>query len=236
MKTYQQLNEQLTGRNAQRRKLGNNTYAERRGENIAIRLHATDVVTLKPDGTVIANSGGWKTHTTKDRLNEYLPVRIWQKSGRWFTGQNGHTVEFQDGLTIAPDGTITGAKPESQAGEEKALQKRIATYCKELGAALPLPRPSAGDCFYCAMREVQSGKPLGEVTKDCGHLESHIEEKYFVPSLAWNALEHAGCNPQGGGCIYFEVAFGTPSSLTKSLAPNVVRFVKKYLRRQFGLA
>lgn len=238
MKTYQQLNEALTGRNTQRRKLANNTYAERRsGRVIAIRLHQTDIVTFFPDGKIVASTGGWKTHTTKDRLNDYLPSRIWQKSGRWFLGSNGSTVEFADGLTFNPDGTITGAKPQSESDAEKQLQKRIAVYCKALSEKLPLPMPGAGDCFYCQMREVKTGLPLGECTHNTGHLESHMEENYFVPSLVWSALEHAGCKPQGGGAAWFGVAFSKGGNfMGEHGKTTIARFVRKYLRRQFGLA
>jgi hypothetical protein len=234
MTNYQTLDSQLTGRNAQRRKLANNTYAERKDDgSIAIRLHATDIVTFNRDGSIVANSGGWKTSTTKDRLNQYLPVRICQKSGRWFIADNGNTIEFQDGLTIASDGSISGAKPQADADNEKQLQKRIANYCTALKVALPLPAPSAGDCFYCAMREVKSKLPLGECNHDTSHLESHFEENYFVPSLVWRSLEFAGCNPSGGGCAWFEFAFGksTPNSWQSN---QIAKFVKKYLRRQFG--
>lgn len=237
MKTYQSLNESLTGRNQQRRKLANNTWAERRELGaIAIRLHNTDILTFNPDGSIVCQTGGWKTHTTKDRLNEYLPVQIWQRAGRWFLGSNGSTIEFADGLTIKPDGTIAGGKAPSQAENEKALQKRIKVYCDKLGAALPLPKPGAGDCFYCQMREVKTGLPLGECSHNTGHLESHLEEGYFVPSLVWRSLEFNGCNPQGGGCAWFDVAFGD-GRMTKTFgADTVKRMVRKYLRRQFGLA
>jgi len=236
MTTYNSLNSQLTGRNAQRRKLANNTYAERRDNGaIAIRLHETDIATFNADGSIVANTGGWKTHTTKDRLNEYLPVRIWQKSGRWFLGDNGSTVEFQDGLTIDANGKITGGKPQSQADKEKKLQKRIADYCKALALALPLPIPGAGDCFYCQLREVKTGNPLGEAMGNPDHILTHFEEKYFVPSLVWRALEFCGCQPQGGGCFWFEVAFGK-SMMPISQRQHVAKFVRKYLRRQFKLA
>ncbi len=232
MKTYTQLNEMLTGRNKDRKKLGNNTYAERRGDAIAIRLHDTDILTFNPDGSIVCTSGGWKTSTTKDRLNAFAPVRIWQKSGRWFLGDG---LEFQDGLTITARGEIKGAKPASEAEKEKKLQKRIAAYCEKLCAALPLPRPGAGDCFYCQMREVNTGLPLSECTHDTTHLDSHLEENYFVPSLVWRALEKAGCNPQGGGSFWFESAFGAPNQ-PETFRKRVASFVRKYIRSQYGIA
>lgn len=76
-KGYDDLDERLTGRCRERRKVGNNTYAERRGDRIAIRLHSTDVVTFLPDGSIMLNTGGWYSVTTKDRMNSYLPGGVW---------------------------------------------------------------------------------------------------------------------------------------------------------------
>ena len=40
---------------------------KRRGENIALKLHNTDIVTLYPTGDMSLNTGGWYTVTTKER-------------------------------------------------------------------------------------------------------------------------------------------------------------------------
>lgn len=229
------LDSQLTGRSAQRRKLANNTYAERRPDgSIAIRLHSTDIAAFQPDGRIIARSGGYRTPVTKDRLNQFLPSPVWQKAGRWFIGSSGSTFEFEDGITFHPDGKITGAKSPGSADREKALQKRIKVYCEGLTKALPLAKPDSGDCWYCLLREQQTGKPLEELT-DTKHLESHMDEKYYVPSLVWRALEAAGYKPDGGGCTWFWYTFGA-SPLDEYSRKRIAGFVKKYLRRQFGLA
>lgn len=227
---YSTLNEQLTGRNKDNRKLGNNTYAERRnGDAIAIRLHQTDILTFHADGRIVANTGGWKTRTTKDRLNQYLPDTISQHRGKWTV----RGLEFADGMTWHPDGTITGAASENDSKEETALRKEIDRYCKSLVAALPLPTPGAGDCFYCQFTEEKTALPLGEVSKNTDHLREHLKENYFVPSMVWRALEFCGCNPQGGGCAWFQAAFGKEFFTDRN---QVGRMVKKYLHRQFGLA
>lgn len=234
---YSRLNEMLTGRTAQRRKLANNTYAERHADgSLGIRLHATEIVTLFPDGTIKAQTGGWKTSTTKERLNQYLPARIWQKQGRWFLGPDN--IEFADGITFLPDGKIEGGKPKSDADKEKALDKRIKAFSKAIGDALPLPMPSNGDCFYCAMREVKTGNPLGEHTHNTEHLDSHMDENYFVPSLVWRALEFGGCQPNGGGSAWFWYAFGKLpiKADDKWTRQQITRLVRKYMRRQYGLA
>jgi len=232
--TFKSLNESLTGRNSQKRKLANNTYAERRESGaIAIRLHNTDILTFNQDGSIVATTGGWKTVTTKARLNEYLSCRISQERGKWSVHHNGKTVEFADGITFHADGSITGAATPEQSDIEKSLRKQILSFSKGLSAKLPLPVPGAGDCFYCQMREVKTGLPLGEYNHDTSHLTSHMEEGYYVPSLIWRALESAGCNPRGSGCAWFEIAFGKLNIGSKD---TVCRMLKKYLYRQFGLA
>lgn len=53
--------------------IGNNTRLVQVGSDYAIRLHETNIVTLKPDGSIVLNSGGYRTMTTKSRINEHVP-------------------------------------------------------------------------------------------------------------------------------------------------------------------
>lgn len=72
-----------------RRKLANNTYLERRDDlTIAVKLHATDVVTFTPEGTML-NTGGWFTSTTKDRINSYSPLKVYSEKGVWYVNLPG---------------------------------------------------------------------------------------------------------------------------------------------------
>src|SRR4029077_16768691 len=71
---YQQAAEQLVGRCRERRKIANNTYLIRRDtDEIAVRLHATDVLTFFADGRIRVNTGGYHTVTTVARINAFLP-------------------------------------------------------------------------------------------------------------------------------------------------------------------
>jgi len=94
----------------ERRQIANNTTLIRRAEDtIAVRLHATDVVTLYADGTVRLSSGGWATVTTKDRLNTYSPVgRVWSERGTWYLypANGGTRVLFFDRMLLDAAGTI----------------------------------------------------------------------------------------------------------------------------------
>ena len=71
---YQQANTLLQGRCRERRKLANNTYLIRHdAAQISVRLHATNILTFAPDGTIAVSVGDWDTVTTKYRLNRFLP-------------------------------------------------------------------------------------------------------------------------------------------------------------------
>ena len=67
------------------RPLANNTRLFERGEDsIAVKLHATDVVTINADGTWTLASGGWNTSTTMQRIRGYSPARLFSERGEWF--------------------------------------------------------------------------------------------------------------------------------------------------------
>lgn len=85
------------------RKVANNSYVTDHGDFIAYRLHSTDVVRAYRDGSVILNTGGWQTVTTKDRMNRVIgPVfRIWQTKGEWWIqGRMVQPTYFWDGMDL----------------------------------------------------------------------------------------------------------------------------------------
>jgi len=94
-------------RNASRRKVGNNTYAEILDDgSIGIKLHHTYVVKIHADDSATLNTGGWHTRTTKDRINEYAPcgVCVVQRKHEWYVQKRiqGFTniVPYQEGMTV----------------------------------------------------------------------------------------------------------------------------------------
>ena len=85
--------------NRDSRKVGNNTYAEILPDgSVGIMLHSTYVVKIHPDNSATLNSGGWHTSTTKDRINQYSPVRVYQRKGEWYL-DNG--TPYEDGMVVA---------------------------------------------------------------------------------------------------------------------------------------
>lgn len=261
--TYESANGQLTGRNSERRKIANNTYLERRSDNkIAIRLHNTDILTFSPNGDITLDSGGWKTVTTKARMNDYLPCRIWSERGVWYVHLNGTKVPYADSMVIHSDGTITGQAEDPQ-GVMK-LKRRIARYSQafiEAFIAGEVPVPSNGDCWYCALRTAKvetvaigngiakmasdfgtNGKTLGEAFRDTSHLEMHMEEKYYVPSLLARAIERFPVSQAANWLIgsKWDTAADEMTRKTAFKAGLVCkdqlqRSLRRYITEQFGM-
>lgn len=201
-------------------RLGHNTYLEYRPERagaftglepIAVRFHSTDVVIFRPDGTAELRTGGWPTVTTKARLNEYAQgARVYSERGNLMVAPRGdggrytppdwaHAVRFFDGVRINSDGQITNPKeaPQSIFRAQDRMRAMIMHYVRGYVAALRsakgLPAPSNGDCWGCLFRaQDRSLEPLGT-----GHLSEHFRDRYYVPSLAINALREAGYRDLG---------------------------------------
>jgi len=234
---YHEAIEKLNGRD--RRKLANNTYLEKRAEgNIAVKLHATDILTYLPNGWTIYHSGGWLTHTTKDRMNTYGPARISQKDRAWFV--NGKYV-YVDGLKVDATGIPIHGR-EATAKDTIAINKTkkqvkdyVAGYMQALIAG-KVPQPSNGDCWYCLMKEEKTGKTWGEQAHS-DHVELHIKEKYYVPSLLVNAFERIGASLYEKGLVG-EIWRGKP--LTEWDKEHLTKWSGKHLYRylvtQLGMA
>ena len=83
----------------------NTTLANRNGIRV-LTLHSTEIVHHNPaTGEVTLNSGGYRTATTKNRMNQYfntrwLPLRVFQKGGEWFVRATGIDLPFHDGMTV----------------------------------------------------------------------------------------------------------------------------------------
>jgi hypothetical protein len=105
-KNYAEALTVLAGRESVR--LGNNTYLENVAEygeytgKIGVRLHNTYVVVFYPhDGRVTLHTGGYRTVTTKERINHFVSGALYQKACQWYyTFGHGVTVIFEDGLNV----------------------------------------------------------------------------------------------------------------------------------------
>lgn len=183
------------GRNPNYRKLCNNTVAIRRGDDIAVQLHATDVLTFHGDReTVTYESDGWHTVTTKARMNDYGPSgwNVWSNRGAWMLhGPQDLEFRFWDGMKLDIEReTVQNAAdgPDFQSVDRSNGQTRklIAGYVDGLTAETItdlLSQDGRGDCLYCQM---------GANTFGNEHLISHLRERYFMPNLLLNAYRAKG--------------------------------------------
>ena len=178
-----------------RRKLAHNTYLERRkGGELAVRLHDTDVVTMLPDNTFRLDSGGWRTVTTKERINRFSPARLSQEKRVWYLFTNGcdTRVLFDDGVVIDGSGQVVSGA--GSPDKEKAIRKEINAFIGELKKLKTLPEPGGGDCWGCSMVAADGSRPM------CGGcVVDHIKEKYIHGSLILRALQEKGITSTGIG-------------------------------------
>jgi hypothetical protein len=191
--------------------LQNNTRLVKREEGgaYAVRLHNTDVVTYRPE-SVELRMEGWDTKTTRDRLDTYAPVRVRRGDGVTYAiPTDGDKVPVVDGIRFDYSGALLSDRP---GGEVIASKERADELCRAYVRAYTshivdtsIKAPSAGDCWFCAMRTKTNGDgsieltvPLGDALNDVAHLVSHIGENYFVPSLLLNAaLEYYASQVHG---------------------------------------
>ena len=145
-----------------------------------IRYHETDIITEYPD-KIILNSGGWKTKTTKDRMNLYTNLDINQKNNSWFV--NGHL--FYDNITFDKQGNLLSEVKESNVSKVNKIKKQITEYINLLNED-NLPEKSGGDCWYCLLN----------FSEDTEHLKSHLEEKYIHGAILVNSMLEYGYRPE----------------------------------------
>lgn len=202
--------------------IANNTRLFKRGDDAyAVKLHDTDVVTIHEDGTYTYNSGGWQTLTTKERINRYSPLRLYQERGIWKVADgawmrwegdvfNGKAVDlkptvyqFEDGMRSDADGIPIDAKVFDAETEklkrkfDRQVSKYIKAFCLD-AVENGLSEPNGGDCWMCLMHPTD--RPTGYLygtAMGYDHFISHFEDKYYVPSMVLNAIRTRGYGNEG---------------------------------------
>lgn len=228
---FQALDARLTSRNkpVNSRKIANNTYAQRRDDGrIAVRLHATDVLSFGADDSVVLDTGGWLTVTTKERFNRFLPggLRVYSERGRWYIYRSGlDRVPYFDGIELDTVSYVVlnpSGMPDVLAEDERIakirrdIKRYVSGYTDEVITEL-LAQGGAGDCFFCGMHEVGTGQPLGDLSAS-DHLDLHVAEDYRMLSLLGNAVTAAG--------------YRSPAAILHHAPDLARRALAKYLRKR----
>lgn len=130
------------------RRLARNTYLR---DNVtvcgaiepayAVRLHSTDIVTFLANGSVILNSGGWQTPTTRNRFAR-CGFQVSMRHGIATVSVRGKDRVYCDGMRINPrTGKVTypdGVKPEQPAQAYKRRRANLNAYRKALEHGGPI--------------------------------------------------------------------------------------------------
>lgn len=171
--------------------------------DVAIRYQDTDVVTWTKAGNIVLDSGGYRTQTTKARMNENLQkIQVHQDHSVWYVTKTGEWerdkwLVFFDGIMFrARDGKCISKPidPDLHRKQVAAMKKRINNFVRKLDRMYEIPAPAMSDCWHCSMKVASGpdkGKTMGDVANS-NHLLTHVLEGYMHGSLIKNALDEAG--------------------------------------------
>lgn len=235
------------GRSTTSRNIANNTYVERRSEDrVAIRLHQTDVVEFTRSGLIFLNSGGWRTVTTKDRINSFLPrnLTVFSFKGVWYVSWQGQrwatkkadlaegSVPFADNIAFREVAgqwqPIAGTFPDASGKEmieaaRKSLEKSIKAYLAKADEVLPT--------WTAELKENGKLNPAGDpwcCTKGIGkdendHLWKHLQDHYVFLTLFRIALEDSGKFRDPIQRLLMELQFGWYDTLKRELRKYLLK-------------
>ena len=216
-------------------------YTVREGET-RYRLHHTDIVVVEEGVSITLFTGGWRTVTTKDRINKILSAvfrgrEFWvtQHKGKWWLCQFGGAkdIEFFEGISITLDGYKVSAEPYSISRGKVKLERRmekVRKWAKAIEKDGP-PIPGPGDCWLCMFAANKEGHrvTLADVKKDAEHLLSHVDQNYLHGYLVVLALKVAGYS-QSQVEIFYSMALSDGGAFhRKRMGKAVVNLYKSLL-------
>lgn len=227
--------------------IANNTvYYEDRTGNAYIRLYKTDVVIKykdKPEARL--SSGGYKTKTTKDRINlgldKFFGPTVWaieQSNRTWYLSNGKTVIPFFDGMHVK----FTNGEADvlnafgNDTKHTQELNKKVDEYSKKFIEKFmqgEIPPPSNADCWFCALYPSSTSE----------HIESHLEEPYYVPSLLHNSIFNNPLSSVSPIVKTYVKTMWKISNYPKSdfepfkdtIREQLTTNLKKYLRRKLGL-
>jgi hypothetical protein len=128
-------------------------------------------------------------------IEDFRARRDYLKADREWDQRN--RVPFYDGIRVDSEGYAPRVRQEGPSPAKlrrheaavKKMKKRIEKYLDGYIKALVkgMPMPGNGDCWYCLLRDTKTGETWGDMGNH-DHLLSHMEDRYYVPTLAVNAL------------------------------------------------
>jgi len=241
---------------------GNTRVYTANNNTARIKLHDTYIMEFHPDGSITLNSGGWRTVTTKERINRYLPSAwsVYAVKGTWFVDYHVNQDDvrkvfgFADGMRLYPNGTVVGHIDIDLQAMNK-LATRISRFARAYATEFikgKIEKPGAGDCLMCSVLVSDSKKFIMEKKGDeyvsrqgvlPDHLIAHMDEKYYVPSLLARAMKgsHALLSPISYSYIADKWRDGvsitdTPNHYDSIVRDQISKTIRRYMRQEFDLS
>lgn len=177
-------------------------FGEVKHPAVGLELFEKHILTWNPDGTIRIFDHGYKTRTTADRLNSYMPsgFRTWQYRPYWYLRTPSGTRPFFDGMTLLPDGQVKELPPAFNKVDAWELKAKVIDYSRlfvsrlirgELGKDGRLDRVHCCDACYSHMLSstVAIDKSLTLETRE--HLLDHVQRDVTPFALAKLAAYYA---------------------------------------------
>lgn len=229
-------------------KIAGRTYAHAREDgSVEVVLYETTIVKYAKNGSIVLNSGGHRTRTTKGMINMLLPKSwyVTTDGGVWSLCNGKGRYEapavvypFADGITIHKNQKVTGSPPLKKV---LAFKSAVRTYVEGYVTALldgEIPAPSSADCWICGLAMPPAfGDP---------HVRLHVEERYYVPSLIVRACEAAYNGKIGyteravfahlwGGGTQDDAAAAWFAREKSYARKRLIQILRRYVKRHVGL-
>jgi len=193
-----------------------------------IRFHQTNIVNKKPNGNIVLNTDGWRTLTTKERINWFLPhgIHLYQENFKWFLyieTDNGNKIQpFYDGIEITPTGEIVNPKVTIKQFKEQLklsdqLNKLIKQYAKQI-TENNLEQIMQTSCPKC--QTVLYYNPNKEEIRQ--HLLEHLRTNTFSTEILEQALISAGYQS-------YQIVYHVKLKIAYTFQNAVRKFLQKYL-------
>ena len=154
-----------------------------------VRLHQTDVLTFRPDGSFTVCTGGFNTPTTRDRINSFLPpgFTVWTSKGVIHLSERASdrpAVPFLESITVDAAGQV---QSDATGADLKATGALLDSFMRKVKArGLPSQEDSKGDPWV-----LPGPRKVAESI-----MRDWLESGYFTRTFYGLALEHAGMTPQ----------------------------------------
>lgn len=177
-------------------------WANMERTKIGVRYHDTFVLIWDAEDTIELYTRGYRTMTTRRRMNTYLPEpwMVYTEEGVWYLSEGSYgslRSVFVEGITIRLNASALGRVYQPRDGEEEKkliLWERqiIRTYAAHYLGLLwagSFPVPQASQCLQC----FENDHPALRYSAD-NHLRRHVLENRYPSKLIFNALKAAGYN------------------------------------------